>query len=117
MTRATTYLVYWTLSLYAYLPGSSQEVKPVLTQQPPNFSLVLGGPSFQLCRRLHLSGDALELFPRRMLVFALFTWLPLLLLSILDGHALGGTLNVPFLYDIEAHVRFLVALRRSWRPR
>ena len=31
----------------------------------PDFSLVLGGPLFQLFRRAHLSGDALELMHRR----------------------------------------------------
>jgi hypothetical protein len=78
--------------------------------QPPDFSLVLGGPLFQLYRRTHLSGDALELLRRRILVITLFAWLPLMLLSLLDGHALGGGIKIPFLYDIEAHVRFLIAL-------
>lgn len=89
-------------------PGSEMNTTP--TQSPPEFSLVLGGPLFQLYRRTHLSGDALELLPRRVLVITLFAWLPLLLLSVLDGHALGGAIRVPFLYDIEAHVRFLIAL-------
>src|SRR6266542_98578 len=34
----------------------------------PDFSLVLGGPLFQLYRRAHLSGDALELLHLRILV-------------------------------------------------
>lgn len=84
--------------------------KPEISVEAPDFSLVLGGPLFQLCRRARLSGDALELARRRVLVFALVAWLPLLLLSLIGGHALGGTVKVPFLYDIEAHVRFLVAL-------
>jgi hypothetical protein len=70
----------------------------------------LGGPLFQLYRRTHLSGDALELLRRRILVITLFAWLPLMLLSLLDGHALGGGIKIPFLFDIEAHVRFLIAL-------
>jgi hypothetical protein len=76
--------------------------------QPPDFSLVLGGPLFQLFRRTHLSGDALELQRRRVLVITLFAWLPLLFLSVLGGHALGGGIKIPFLRDIEAHARFLV---------
>ncbi len=48
----------------------------------PDFSLVLGGPLFQLLRRAHLSGDALELVHLRILVITLFAWLPLLLLSL-----------------------------------
>jgi hypothetical protein len=76
----------------------------------PDFSLVLGGPLFQMYRRAHLSGDALELQRRRVLVITLFAWLPLLILSIIDGHAMGHGMTIPFLRDVEAHVRFLVAL-------
>jgi hypothetical protein len=80
------------------------------TMEPPDFSLALGGPLFQLYRRTHLSGDALELLFRRVAVITLFAWLPLLFLSMLDGQALDHGLKIPFLYDVEAHVRFLVAL-------
>ena len=52
----------------------------ITTAQPPEFSLALGGPLFQLYRRAHLSGEGLELLYRRLLVIPLFTWLPLLLL-------------------------------------
>jgi hypothetical protein len=92
-----------TLQLYS-------EMKTTSTQVSPDFSLVLGGPLFQLFRRTHLSGDALELLRRRILVITLFTWLPLLFLSVLEGHALGEPIKISFLHDIEAHVRFLMAL-------
>ena len=77
---------------------------------PPDFSLVLGGPLFQLLRRTHLADDALMLVRQRIIVIALFAWLPLLLLSALEGNLWGGNSRVPFLLDIEVHVRFLVAL-------
>ncbi len=83
---------------------------PTAIPEPADFSLVLGGPLFQLYRRAHLSGDALELLKRRVLVITLFAWLPLLILSVVGGHALGGGIKIPFLYDVEAHARFLVAL-------
>jgi hypothetical protein len=86
------------------------EMETVQPQPPADFSLVLGGPLFQLYRRTHLSGDALELLRRRELVITLLAWLPLLFLSVLEGHALGGGIKIPFLHDIEAHVRFLIAL-------
>jgi len=76
----------------------------------PDFSLVFGGPLFQMYRRTHLSGDALELLRRRMIVIAGIAWLPLLVLSALHADALGDTVSIPFLEDIEAHVRFLIAL-------
>jgi hypothetical protein len=75
-----------------------------------DFSIVIGGPLFQALRRTHLTGDALELVRRRVVAFALIAWLPLFVLSILDGKAWGDAVAVPFLYDIDAHVRFLVAL-------
>ena len=81
-----------------------------MLREPQDFSLVLGGPLFQLLRRSHLSDDALELVRRRIIVISLLAWLPLLVLSALEGQALGGNVAVPFLLDVDVHVRFLVAL-------
>ena len=81
-----------------------------LLKHPTDFSLVLGGPLFQLLRRAHLSDDALTMARRRVIVGALLAWLPLLLLSALQGQALGGSVAVPFLFDVEVHIRYLVAL-------
>lgn len=81
-----------------------------LLRNPPEFSLVLGGPLYQLLRRAHLSDDALMMVRQRIVVFALLAWLPLLLLSTLEGHVWGSGAVVPFLFDIEVHVRFLLAL-------
>jgi hypothetical protein len=92
-------------------PGAS-ELRDGLgsLRAPPDFSLVLGGPLFQLLRRAHLSDDALMLVRQRIIVFALLAWLPLLVLSALQGRMLGGGVAVPFLLDVEAHIRFLVAM-------
>ena len=97
-----------------------QEPKPVTSRasmfqdnafpERQDFSLVLGGPLFQLLRRSHLAGDALELLRQRILLITLLAWLPLLVLSLIEGEALGGRAALPFLLDIEAHVRFLIAL-------
>jgi hypothetical protein len=75
-----------------------------------DFSLVLGGPLFQLFRKAHLADNALLMAQRRVIFIVLLTWLPLLLLSALDGHVLGKTVTVPFLNDVEVHVRFLLAM-------
>ena len=76
---------------------------------PQDFSLVIGGPLYQLLRKVHLSGDALTLARQRIVVLSCLTWAPLLVLSVLEGQALGGA-AVPFLMDIDVHVRFLVAM-------
>jgi hypothetical protein len=71
---------------------------------------MVGGPLFQLLRRAHLAGDALELARRRTLALVGLSWLPLLALSILERHAVDGGLAVPFLKDVDVHIRFLVAM-------
>jgi hypothetical protein len=81
-----------------------------MLREPQDFSLVLGGPLFQLLRRSHLSGNALELLQQRIIVISLLAWLPLLVLSVVEGRALGGSVAVPFLWDVDVHIRFLVAL-------
>jgi AcrR family transcriptional regulator len=75
-----------------------------------DFSLVLGGPLFQLLLRAHLSDDTLMLVRQRVLFIALFAWLPLLGLATLEGRLFGEATTVPFLLDLEVHVRFLVAI-------
>jgi hypothetical protein len=57
-----------------------------------------------------LCGDALELVRKRVIIISMVAWLPLLALSALEGRALGGRVAVPFLMDVEVHIRFLVAL-------
>jgi hypothetical protein len=75
-----------------------------------DFSLVQGGPLFQLLRRSHLTGDALELLKKRILVISALAWFPLLVLSVLEGQAVGKSVAVPFLLDLEVHNKFLVIL-------
>jgi len=89
--------------------GASTSNNSIL-QETQDFSLVLGGPLFQLLRRSHLSGDTLELIRQRIVVIALLAWLPLLALAALEGQALGGRAAIPFLLDVDVHVRFLVTL-------
>ncbi len=83
---------------------------PPLETEARDFSIILGGPLFQLLRRAHITDDALHLVRKRMVVIALFAWLPLLVLSAVAGDAIGGDAAIPFLKDIQVHVRFLVAM-------
>ncbi|MFM0053017.1 hypothetical protein [Caballeronia grimmiae] len=94
-------------------PERTNHIAPTaedILRDTQNFSLVLGGPLFQLLRRAHMADDALELVRQRVLVIALVAWLPLLALSAFDGHLLGRSVAVPFLLDMEVHIRFLVAV-------
>ncbi len=82
----------------------------LVSEEPPDFSLVMGGPIFQLFLRSHLAGDGMDLLVRRILVITLIAWPPLLLLSALGRHLIGASVQLPFLRDVEMHVRLLVAL-------
>lgn len=72
-----------------------------------NFSLVLGGPTFQLFRKAHLAGAGLDLLVRRIVFIALFVWMPLLLLTLLSSSSTARTM---FFQDVEVHARFLISL-------
>ena len=74
-----------------------------------NFSLILGGPLYQLVRRAHLSDDALSMVRKRVIVIALLGWLPLLVLSALQGY-LWRSVTVPFTLDLEVHIRLLIVV-------
>ncbi|HWO29521.1 MAG TPA: hypothetical protein VNO32_12070, partial [Candidatus Acidoferrum sp.] len=83
--------------------------QPNLLEESDDFSLVLGGPIYQLFRRAHLAGSHLELLYRRLLIITLVAWLPLLLLATL-GFPPGSVSRLSFFHDVEVHARFLVAL-------
>src|SRR5205809_4513723 len=75
----------------------------------PDFSMVLGGPLYQLLLRVRIVREPLDLLARRVITISLLGWLPLLALAIAVGRAWGGV-KVPFLFDIATHVRFLISL-------
>jgi hypothetical protein len=75
-----------------------------------DFSLVHGGPLFQLLLRARVTSDGLTLVVRRIILFVLITWVPLLALSALEGHLRDGDVALPFLLDLETHIRFLVVV-------
>jgi hypothetical protein len=86
-----------------------EPAQPGFLKEPPDFSVVLGGPLFQFLRRAHIEGDHLELLRRRLIFFFGITWLPLFLLAVINPFA-GSADRLSFLRDIEVHVRFSVGL-------
>jgi hypothetical protein len=75
-----------------------------------DFSLVLGGPLFQILRRARLSDDALGLLKRRIVCAVLITWAPLMALSALQGGLVGPGRTIPLLNDVGTQLRFLVVV-------
>jgi hypothetical protein len=100
-------------------PGGGEHMNAAGTVQQPgastqnlpeaDFSLVLGGPLYQMFRKAYLAGPALELIRRRMVVISMLAWLPLAVFATIEHHLYGAP-QLPFIRDIELHVRFLVAL-------
>jgi hypothetical protein len=75
-----------------------------------SFSLTQGGPLYRLHLRFGHAHEERARVLRRALLAVVVTWLPLLVLSIIQGVAYGKQLQIPFLRDFAVNVRFLVAL-------
>jgi hypothetical protein len=74
-----------------------------------NFSITRGGPLHWLLVRVGQAGDGRSLVLRRALAVVVITWLPLLILSAVDGLAWGRQIRIPFLRDLAINVRLLIA--------
>jgi hypothetical protein len=75
-----------------------------------NFSIVVGGPAYDLLLRLGLLRFNLPNVLRRMTILVGLAWLPLLLFSIKDGLAWGQQARIPLLYDFATYGRLLLCL-------
>lgn len=81
----------------------------LLAESPSSFSLVLGGPLYQLLLRIGLVKPPLDRVQWRIFVITTLAWVPLFVLTALTGHLAGGV-KIPFFRDFEVHARLLVAL-------
>jgi hypothetical protein len=79
------------------------------SRQSGEFSLVHGGPLYQLFLRDKLAGSSFGSLGWRIGVITALAWLPLIPLTAFGGRFAGGVL-VPFLYDFEVHARLLFSL-------
>ena len=82
--------------------------KPLPSAEKEDFSLVLGGPLYQLFLRTKLARPTMDLVHRRIIASVVVTWLPLVVLTILAGTFASGV-TVPFFYDL-GNLRFLITL-------
>jgi hypothetical protein len=72
--------------------------------------LTEGGPTFRIEKRLGLIREQALSIVRRAFVSILITWVPLLVLSALQGTAVRHSVAVPFLRDFAIHARFLLTV-------
>lgn len=74
-----------------------------------DFNLFTNGWLYQFFLSIGLTTINLGLCKRRVIVLCVITWLPLFLLTVIEGIAFSGV-QVPFIADVDAHVRFLISL-------
>jgi len=86
-----------------------QPTVPQTAKESEDFSLVLGGPLYQLLLRSGLIRPPLGNLGGRIAVITAIAWVPLLILTALGGRLASGV-KVPFLYDFEVHSKLLFAL-------
>ncbi len=70
----------------------------------------LGGPAYRLMQRLGLIRGEGPSLGRRMIGFLLITWVPLLILALSEGLALGPTPRESLLLDFPTYARFFLAV-------
>jgi hypothetical protein len=93
--------------------GFGNGVKIMKEQVPVDyrsFSLIRGGLFFRSFVRMRILKPRLRPLSAWAIFVALLMWLPLLVLSAMQGQALGDSVRVPFLYDIAVASRLLLAL-------
>lgn len=72
--------------------------------------IVEGGPTYRIEKRLGLIREQSPCIVRRAFLSILVTWVPLLVLSALQGNAIGDHVVIPFLRDFSVYARFILAL-------
>jgi hypothetical protein len=75
-----------------------------------DFNLVGLGPSSRFAEHLRLEGTGPGRRILKVFLLLIVTWLPLLALTAISGHAAGHRVVVPFLHDPEVHARLLFVL-------
>ncbi len=84
---------------------------PLVSVIPNSVLPFSGGLIYRLLRRVGTQDDALRrLRIASILVLPLLAWIPLIILAAVGGELLPGSVASPFLLDLSAHVRLLVAL-------
>ena len=75
-----------------------------------DFSLINSGIFYKLISRLRMGGTSADHLTKRILFLVTITWLPLFILSTIQGLAFGKTVEIPFWKDFAIHAKFLIIL-------
>lgn len=74
------------------------------------FTLGNEGRISQILARIEGERPGFDRFIRRTVVVLALTWIPLLVLSLIQGNALGDRVTEPLLHDLETNIRLLVVV-------
>ena|SRR5689334_5270758 len=86
-------------------------IRPKLDLLPPGeLFFELGGPAYRLMQRVGVIKGAGPSVLRRSIIFIAITWLPLFVLTAMEGHTFGPTPRLAFLLDFATYARFFLAV-------
>jgi len=74
------------------------------------YSLVDGGLISGLLKKLKVITDEDKVSFKRVLILILITWVPLLIISLLEGTFSGVNVKITFLEDFLVHIRLLIVI-------
>lgn len=74
------------------------------------YSLVSGGLLYSVMRKLKIAGKGDAGVLKRAVLFALVAWLPLLILTLIEGTFSGEKASVSFVEDFLVHIKFLLVI-------
>lgn len=74
------------------------------------FSISEDNATSKFFKRIKIHSDDKPVIMRKIFLFVSITWIPLLILTLLDGTALSNQIKIPFLYDFVTYTKFLVTL-------
>ncbi|MBS0559988.1 MAG: hypothetical protein JSR21_08040 [Proteobacteria bacterium] len=90
--------------------NDAQSVIDLPLSQEAGAVFELGGPAYRLMQRVGLIKGTGPSVLRRSAGFIAITWFPLLVFSVLEGHALEPTPRMAFLRDYTTYARFFLAV-------
>ncbi|PWT76662.1 MAG: hypothetical protein C5B59_06005 [Bacteroidetes bacterium] len=75
-----------------------------------DFSFIQNGIFYSWLQRLNLAGPSTRSYLLRILAICGIVWLPLLILTLLQGLTFGRQVEIPFAHDFVTHARLLVII-------
>lgn len=74
------------------------------------FTISEDNATLKIFKRIKIHSDDKPIILRKIFLFVSITWIPLLILTLLDGTALSNQIRIPFLHDFVTYTKFLVTL-------